>query len=444
MIIARKYGAYGTKSYRAGIKWFKLTNPDINDLDLIYTGQVIVLPDMNTESRAWHQAMTDSLSENDTAAALNRLIPDNKQTTGPFASEIRQDKPNPPLLEIASVLDAKFYDKGNYFFPRSGEEDFKLDLVKFPIIELKNGKRLFFLKDDARHESALNVVKSHWKDVHVVRMTSDLSVRQVFQTVFEQIGKNQLKDRLLFSDNGVDVEVRGKWIIDRWDGEEKTVRHVCITFIDEPGERTPRSILHYLDQNNIVMKEILTNDNAASTKQPKPQHNRPLPRVANINSADHKSFVKQLITAMGYQYTPGVEITFPYAGVQVKAVSNLITKTDGSTLLVDFGDLYGDALHAIEKTGLDIIQIKMKDDFQNIIQNILNTIGVSFSSKPIFLAAHRHAARNTMFTIPGFLVDVSGESKTLVSLVPLHQNIVRFLTNEGIRVVLVTPQEKIT
>ena len=43
---------------------------------------------------------------------------------------------------------------------------------------------------------------------------------------------------------------------------------------------------------------------------------------------------------MGYRYAPNVSITFPYAAIQVKAVSNLVTKRNGSPLLIDFGDFY--------------------------------------------------------------------------------------------------------
>ncbi|MEA3280478.1 MAG: LysM domain-containing protein, partial [Thermodesulfobacteriota bacterium] len=44
-LIAQKYGLYGTKSYKEGIKLLKLINPDLVDLDRIYTGQKLHMPD---------------------------------------------------------------------------------------------------------------------------------------------------------------------------------------------------------------------------------------------------------------------------------------------------------------------------------------------------------------------------------------------------------------
>ena len=71
--------------------------------------------------------------------------------------------------------------------------------------------------------------------------------------------------------------------------------------------------------------------------------------VTAIDSLNHKSFVKGLITALGYHFAQNVSITFPYAGIQVKAVSNLISLKNGNVLLVDFGDFHGDAIQAIKK-----------------------------------------------------------------------------------------------
>jgi hypothetical protein len=166
--------------------------------------------------------------------------------------------------------------------------------------------------------------------------------------------------------------------------------------------------------------------------------------VIFIDSSDLRVFVNDFITAMGYQYSSNVGISFPYVGIQVKAVSNLITKSDGSPFLIDFGDLYGDALLAIKKSGLDIIQVKREDDFHVVIKKILNTLGLPYSNNPDFLTADRPADYNITLKIPGFLIAMAGESKMLLSLVPLHNGVIQFLTRKGVKVVLVGSQESIT
>ena len=44
-LIARHYGRFGSNAYREGIKLFQAANPQITNLDVIYAGQKIYLPD---------------------------------------------------------------------------------------------------------------------------------------------------------------------------------------------------------------------------------------------------------------------------------------------------------------------------------------------------------------------------------------------------------------
>ena len=142
------------------------------------------------------------------------------------------------------------------------------------------------------------------------------------------------------------------------------------------------------------------------------------------------------MAAMGYEYAQDVGITFPYAGIQIGASSNLLTTGDGNPLLVDFGDLYGDAVQAIEKTGLNIIQITDKDDKTNIISKILSATGLSYINNPTFFAAKRPVILNTSFTIPGFLISNNEAPEILLAMVPLHQGVVQLLQDRGIKVIV--------
>jgi len=126
---------------------------------------------------------------------------------------------------------------------------------------------------------------------------------------------------------------------------------------------------------------------------------------------------------------------FPYAGIQVQAVSNLISTPDGKELLVDFGDLYGDAILSIEKTGFKIIQINEKDSVSTMIVRLLGAADISYTHNPTFLTAKRPKTFNTEVIIPGFLVENKKKSKILLAAGPLHDRIVQFLGEQRIKII---------
>lgn len=446
MLISKKYGPFGTESYKHGIKLFKLVNPDVKDLDRILIGQTLHIPDPAILSQPWYQSLFDGSADNKNRVDADDSILTGKKTPEDFISSKMEKKSSSPLSEVARFLNANLFNKGVYYFPRPGQEDFKLDLSKIPFMEFEKGTRILFSTVNNNQKSVLDskldIVKSFWKDVVIVRVAPNDSVEQIFDAVFEKIGSHGLKNRLSFLDHGVKVEVRGRWIYEAPVESGNIVRHFCISLIDTVDERTPESILRYLDQNNIVIKEILKDKHRSPKKSNSPPSHQSGQDVSTIDFSDRKTFVNDLMTVMGYNYSPNVSVSFPYAGVQVKAASNLVSGSDGSSFLVDFGDLYGDAVHAIEKTGFNIIQIKNDDHYPVIIQKILSAMDVSYTNDPSFLAAKRPTTHNTTLAIPGILVDSEGKSKTLLSFAKLNKGIIRFLTDQNVKIIMIEPPVK--
>jgi hypothetical protein len=439
ILIAKRYGPYGEEPYKQGIKLFKLINSDIKDLNRIYVGQNILIPDPAILNQTWYQALFDRFSEHTRHSDMNRSVLTSKKIPMSSFSKDREMQPETHLSKVSSALDGKLINKGVYYFPMPGREDFALDLSGTPLMEFKNGTRILFFMDDKNREPELDRVKAFWKDVHIVGISPNDSVKSVFDSVFNSLGKDFLKTHLVFFDQGVKIEIWGEWIFKKIAEKGNSVRHFCVTLIDHPSERTPESILRYLEQNNIVLKEILTGKSTAGLKTNGLNPRKSNGTVSTIDASDQKSFVNDLITAMGYTYSPNVSISFPYSGVQIKTVSNLFTGSDGNPFLVDFGDLYGDAVSAMEKTGFKIIQIKDDDNYPVIIKKILDVMEVPYSNNPSFLAAKRPAIHNTVLAIPGFLLAGSKQPRILFSFTPLHNGIIQFLTNQDLKISIIQP-----
>ncbi len=353
-----------------------------------------------------------------------------------------EESSDSPLSKVASVLDARLFNKGDYYLPRPGQEDYKVDLSQTPFIKLEDGKRIFFTSGDENQDSEIKILKSFWEDVVIVNVTPEDPLEKVFDTVFGSLEGDVIKHRLSFSDHGVEVEVKGKWIIEKPGENGEAIRHLCITVIDDLKERTPQSIIRYLDQNNIIIKEILIGKSINEPKSNASRFNIADKNLDIIDVSDHETFVKDLLMAMGYQYSPNKNISFQYAGIQINAKSNLATKGNDNIFYIDFGDFYGDAIHAIEKSGYSIIQIKDNNSLDDIIQILLGAMNASFIKDPTFLAAKRPADHNTRLIIPGFLMDHADMSMVLLTFAPLHHQVIQFLTDNDIRIIRINLQGK--
>jgi len=437
ILISQKYGSYGTPSYQEGEKLFRLMNPQIENLNLIYAGQMIRLPDPKNQNQSPSQPPIDTAAIQktperdhlDSSVAFDEKIP--------LSSGVNNGKEpsDSPLSKVASVLDAKLFNKGYYYLPRPGQKDFKVDLSQTPFIKLEDGKRVLFTSGDENQNDDIMTFKSFWKDVVVVNVAPEDSLEKVFDTVFGSLEGAVIKHRLSFSDHGVDVDVQGRWIIEKPGKNGEAKRHLCITVIDGLKERTPQSIIRYLDQNNIIIKEILIGKKIKEPKSNVSRFNIADKNLDIIDASDHETFVKNFLIVMGYRYSPNSNISFQYAGIQIDATSNLATKSNDNLFYIDFGTFYGDAIQSIEKSGYSIIQIKNNDSLGDIIQKLLGAMNTSFIKDPTFLAAKRPAEHNTRLIIPGFLMDHADMSMVLLTFAPLNHQVLQFLTDNDIRII---------
>ena len=114
----------------------------------------------------------------------------------------------------------------------------------------------------------------------------------------------------------------------------------------------------------------------------------------------------------------------------------MVTAGNGRETLVDFGDLYGDALTAITATGLNIVQVTPDDGYGAIARKLLAALSMSYEAQPEFLVAPRPAAFNTTVTVSGILFAKSQNKRILLTGAALPSAVTDLLSSQGIDVVV--------
>lgn len=447
--------AYGSKTYNEGVKLLQALNPKITDLNKIYKGQKIYLPDPLIRQQSWYASFSDNLD----SLSAGPLAPDEKsqaaaQTATRIAKQtiktaVKADKQATSgifgfsLAQTAGILDGQLKNKGTYFFPlkdQKGQKDLELDLSRNPILELQNGRKIIFNNSEQSMDPVKRNLLAEQKNVSLISVSKKTSVEQILGAVFANDSNNNGQSKISFASQGVNVIIKARWITTLVSKSDNIKRYTCITPIKSQKESTPDFIQRYLDQNNIIIKEVLPDtilSDSGKQKIKTAATNKNISQLIPIplDMADHKTFVKKLLSQLGFAYTPNTSITFPYAGIQLKAFSNLVSPGPGKEFLIDFGDLYGDAIISIKQSGLKIIQILAADDHDLIIEKLLKALGISYTTAPTFLAAQRPEAFNVAITIRGYLIEKLRGTQALITDANLHDGIIKLIKQKGIVII---------
>jgi len=436
-LLADKYGRFGSKSYREGVKLFQAANPQITNLDVIYAGQKVYLPDPSIREQSFYSAMYDAqgnlretLPSGGAAQPSAPGSPVPAPTAAPAAPKEETSGPKSALSEAAATLDGKLRAKGTCYLPRPGAEDFEVDLSRHPMLEFNDGTQLLFTSSDRIMDMTREQFRAVWPKIKTVSVDEQADAEEIIGAVFDAVeGKGTETGEASFETQGVRVVVRAKWVRPETDG-----RHLCITPISGPDQQTPVAIRRFLEQNGIVLREVLPGG-ASPTLQSEPRRHA-VKNILALTPTGQKDFVQILARALGFAYTPNTSITFPYAGIQVQAYADLLSAGDGHEALVDFGDLYGDAMTAIGQTGLNVVQITAEDGYDAITHKLLAALNLAFEPEPAFLAAPRPAEFNTAITVSGLLYAKSAGRRILLTGAALPSAVTDMLSSKGIDVVV--------
>jgi type 1 fimbria pilin/LysM repeat protein len=437
-LIAERYGRFGTKAYREGVNLFQAANPQVDNLDRIFTGQKLYLPDPSIREKQWYANMYDEKGElRQTVDRKAPAVPTGAgQARRTVKSEPEQATPQQgPLAEAAAIVGGKLLSKGTFYLPRQGQDDFELDLSRHPVLELPGQDKLLFTPGNRVMGISNESIESTLQEVQVVSYDPQASVTEIISTIFTALEDRDQPEKpgseLTFDDQGVYVAVTAKWV--RPAGDR---RNICISPIAGPEEQTPESMRRYLEQNGIVLKEVLPGGDSITPAAQNPAQHHAIKNILAIAANSQKDFVRSLAPALGFKFAPNINITFPYAGIQVKASTNVISTGQGQELLVDFGDLYGDAIAAIRDTGLAVVQITEEDTFRAVTTKILAALDGNFIENPTFLAAKRPAEFNIAVTLAGVLYNQSDEKRLFLSGISMNPAITDLLSAKGVGVVV--------
>jgi len=433
-LISKEFGPYGSRLYKEGIKLFQMVNPEVTDINRIYRRQVVYLPQNTITQQPWYPRLFDS------AGNIVQRLPNgfDSQTRfdrgKPIAASPARKKESPQTSygKAAAILNAKLIDSGTYFFPRPGRDDFRLDLSDNPVLEMNNGRRYLCVEpDETNAVPDTDAIESFRNRMNICRLPGNPTVDQILDAIFKRIQLDATKQHVSVSDQGVNVDVTARWIIKKTSVKTGFHRYVCVTLIDNFDERTPDSLRNYLKHHRIEVQDTLRTPLAKKSPDSR-QKNHPKGSSFRINCSDPKHMVVQLADTMGFTYTEKVPVTFPYAGIQIDALLDLISGSDGARVLIDYGNLYGDAAAFIRKTGVRLLQIMPDASPESVVEALLPVLGMSATRNPFWYAARRPAQYNTKITITGRLASNHKGRKTMITFAALNPDIRRFLNERHI------------
>ena len=269
-----------------GMKAFKMANPGIKNINMIYKGSTIYLPDPDIRSEPWFEQFFEKSAGKEEPSAGE--VKTKRPATRKKKQETLDARKLSQLKRYASLIEGTLMTRGEYRFPSGENAGDRLDLSSTPLMTLKNGNRILLLPDDRKEDALVKRMRTHWNNLKVRKISEILS------------GKN--------------------------------------------------------DSDSVIKKIPETNE----------------------------AFVERLLTCIGVDVQMDADISFSYDAVEIDVTLARVSRENAPDLLMDFGNIYGNAFDILEAQGYRVISIKPEENKMDAAFILCNALDLSVTRNPTF------------------------------------------------------------
>ncbi|OFZ53185.1 MAG: hypothetical protein A2328_04150 [Bdellovibrionales bacterium RIFOXYB2_FULL_36_6] len=137
-----------------GLKIFQLANPNIKNINILYEGTDIYLPDPSIRSQPWFRPLISGHS--DPTAAMEKL----QETTNNKIEAYKLAK----LKKYSALIGGVLLNQGKLYFPGGKNSTRFIDLSTTPVIETPD-ERIIITSGDTLNDDLLENIQSYWKNL---------------------------------------------------------------------------------------------------------------------------------------------------------------------------------------------------------------------------------------------------------------------------------------
>ena len=429
---------------QAGITKHRLTvikqlNPQIEDLNKIKPGQVVILPEMERppvpEGEESSPTMNYTIRKGDSISRiamreLNVKLPELRKTVDDIKQlnpDIRnynmiypgqtlqlprrsivitkqevkaqqaesspkvvkdEAKDKPIILPRAHLniikvvinrMNGALITLGKYYIPIPELGQVTIDCSTIPIVELDDGSSIFLDFSNRIPDTLKNMIQSNWKNYHSVERGSSDDAAAILQKIVNASNTYSMTRRTTPYTIGAlpPLQLSLDWIITKRMKESKPYLQ-GLSFVSDNSRLLPKPMTQYAERNGMIMTEILDGQGVASA----PDEKYTLPQMSNMNVSTNIELVNSLLNELGYQTIRDSEVGVLDAaasGFDLSIKADLLAKKGDKQIIIVSKKIPQQFVDSLRTRGTETISLDAGETKKSVIEKVLKAANTPFS-----------------------------------------------------------------
>jgi len=314
---------------KEGLKAFQLVNPNIKNINIVYEGADIYLPDPSIKSQPWFKSLLSGKATQNEREKKKHEVKQYKLETYKLIQ----------LKKYSSLIGGTLLSRGKMYFPGKGNLSHVLDLSSTPIIETDDGSKILIISGDNMNDVLLKTVKTYWKDLKTQLLSETINktknrsktspkqniiieYKKIIKTLLSQTDYNYAQNaKISFTLNNIRLKASFGRVI------RKDAKDLLINFGNIYG-----SALEILEKREFEIISIT-------------------PKLTTVE------LVKKLFLHLGYTTWENPSFS---TGETIESIDGLYAVKEKDKLFIPVKPLSNNAIEYLKKEGIKILSTKNK------------------------------------------------------------------------------------
>ena len=363
---------------RQMLKVIQSLNPNIVNVNRIYAGQTIKLPNQTVFVKA---------AEEDKNVFQEVVKQAESQTQPKEIIELKEKIVMPPEARLALIkhvitqMNGSIMTMGNYYLPIPKTGQVTIDCSKIPVIEFDDQTMMFLDLDNRAEDNLKKMINDNWANYHLIKVDKKDDVIAVLKNIFNTVkGYSMTKrEKPMTIGSLPPVHVIVDWVITKSNSKQSQTltQGLCIVYENNP--LLPKSIKNYAQKNGLIITEFSKETGIVGN----PEEIYSLPPMPVFPTTSVKDFSYALISYLGFKADKDIEVkVFDIVkdGFNLSIKADVLVKSANKRYIIYSRNLPMQFVNALKKAGHEVLLVAENDSPEIIMGKILPSFNITFAS----------------------------------------------------------------
>ena len=363
---------------RQMLKVIQSINPNIVNVNRIYAGRTIKLPDQTVFVKA---------AEEDKLVFQEVVKQAESQTQPEKVVELNEKIVMPPEARLALIkhvitqMNGSIMTTGNYYLPIPKTGQVMIDCSKIPVIEFDDQTMMFLDLDNRAEDNLKKIINDNWSNYHLIKVDKKDDVIAVLKKIFNAVKGYSVtkREKPMTIGSLPPVDIIVDWVITKSNSKQSQPLMQGLRIVYENNPLLPKSIKNYAQKNGLIITEFSEETGIVGN----PEEIYSLPPMPVFPTTSVKDFSYALISYLGFQAEKDAVVkVFDIVkdGFNLSIKADVLVKSATNKYIIYSRNLPVQFVNALKKTGYEVLFVAENDSPKIIMEKILPSFNITFAS----------------------------------------------------------------